>query len=49
MRDDELRAYVARTRAAQGLPPKVEDPTTLQRIADLMRATPGDEPHERAS
>lgn len=49
MSTDELRDYVRRTRAAQGLPPKVEDPTTLQHIADLMRAAERAEPHEQAS
>lgn len=28
--------YVARSRAAQGLPPTVEDPDTLARVAALL-------------
>lgn len=38
MSREELRRRVTETRAAQGLPPTVEDPTTLQRIADLFLA-----------
>jgi hypothetical protein len=34
----ELRARVAASRRAQGLPPHVTDPATLARIADLMAA-----------
>lgn len=34
----ELAQWVAKLRAAQGLPPKVENPSTLQHIADLMRS-----------
>jgi molybdate-binding protein len=34
----ELAAWVRRLRTEQGLPPKVENPTSLQRIADLMRS-----------
>lgn len=33
----EIRAKVESTRAAQGLPPRVEDPTVLGRAADLFR------------
>lgn len=36
---EELRAHVAQLRAAQGLPPTIENPTTLQHVADLMRTT----------
>lgn len=31
------REFVARTRAEQGLPPTVEDPVTLDRIAEVFR------------
>jgi hypothetical protein len=31
-----LEAWVIRTRLTQGLPARVEDPTALARIADLM-------------
>ena len=34
---ERLRKFVARTRAEQGLPPTVEDPTTLDRIAVVFR------------
>jgi hypothetical protein len=32
----DLEAWVIQTRLAQGLPARVEDPTVLARIADLM-------------
>lgn len=35
---EEIRASVAATRAAQGLPPKVEDPGVLERAAAVFRA-----------
>lgn len=35
---DEHRERVARMRAAQGLPPTIQEPTVLQHIADLMRS-----------
>ena len=34
--DDPIAAIVARTRAEQGLPPKIEDPETLDRVARLL-------------
>lgn len=34
---ETVPGFVARTRAEQGLPPKVADPVVLARIADLMR------------
>lgn len=34
---DATRALVAKTRAAQGLPPHVVDPFVCQRVADLLR------------
>lgn len=34
----ELAAWVADLRVSQGLPPTVENPTSLSRIAALMRA-----------
>lgn len=34
---EELREFVARSRARQGLPPRIEDPTALDRIADVFR------------
>ena len=33
----DLEAWVIHTRLAQGLPARVEDPTVLALIADLMR------------
>jgi hypothetical protein len=33
----ELRAYVAASRAAQGLAPVVTDPATLERVAAVLR------------
>jgi hypothetical protein len=35
--DPCLRKWVTESRAAQGLPPTVEDPKTLARIGRLMR------------
>ena len=32
----DLEAWVIRTRLAQGLPARVEDPVVLARIADLL-------------
>jgi hypothetical protein len=40
---DELKELVARTRREQGLPPKVEDPAALARVADLLRLAPDDD------
>jgi hypothetical protein len=34
----DLEAWVIHTRLAQGLPARVEDPTVLAMIADLLRA-----------
>lgn len=36
---DEQQQRVAAMRAAQGLPPKIQEPTVLQHVADLMRAS----------
>lgn len=36
MTTDELEEWVARSRAAQGLPPKVTDPVALARVARLI-------------
>lgn len=33
----ELRAYVAASRAEQGLPPTIQDPAALERIAAVFR------------
>ena len=44
MSPDELRAYVAETRASQGLPPTVTDPGTLERVAALFRLTAPNKP-----
>lgn len=45
---DELRARVAASREAQGLPATIDNPTTLQHIADLMRsASPPDAKRRR--
>lgn len=32
----ELAEYVKRTRAAAGLPPKIEDPETIRRLAAIF-------------
>jgi hypothetical protein len=37
---DQQRAGPAGNRQAQGLPPKVEDPAVLARVAELMDAGP---------
>lgn len=43
-RNSELVAKVARTRAAQGLPPTIQDPAALERAAAALRLmTPADE------
>jgi hypothetical protein len=34
--NDAVRAIVARTRAEQGLPPTIEDPATLKRVATIL-------------
>ena len=39
----ELHAKVVRTRAAQGLPPTVEDPADLERAAAALRLADFDE------
>jgi hypothetical protein len=36
MTAEQIRQLVERTRAAQGLPPKVEHPGTLERIVALL-------------
>lgn len=35
----EVAAWVTELRTAQGLPPRVDNATTQQHVADLMRAT----------
>jgi hypothetical protein len=40
-----MRAWVAASRAKQGLPPTVTDPATLERVAAVFRlVTSADEP-----
>ncbi len=39
MSREELRAWVAETRARQGLPPRITDPTTVARLAALVADT----------
>lgn len=39
------RAFVARTRAAQGLPPHVQDPEVIAELVMLFRPAPGDRDH----
>jgi hypothetical protein len=39
-----LRTYVAASRAAQGLPPVVTDPATLERVAAVLRLVAIPEP-----
>ena len=36
MDDQELEAWVTASRAAQGLPPKVEDPSVLAKVVNLL-------------
>jgi hypothetical protein len=44
-REELLRAKVTATRARQGLPPTVQDPGTLERVAAVLRLVPnGGEP-----
>lgn len=38
--DEPLAELVARSRAEQGLPPKVEDPGTLAKVATIFGASP---------
>jgi predicted DNA-binding transcriptional regulator AlpA len=40
----ELRAYVAASRATQGLPPVITDPATLERVAAVLRLVTITEP-----
>jgi hypothetical protein len=40
MNDEELREYVRASRAAQGLPPKIEDPVALAKIAAILFPNP---------
>ncbi len=40
----EIEALVSRTRREQGLPPKVTDPSTLARVADMLRLPDGGGP-----
>lgn len=49
MTRDELKAWVDRLRADQHLPRRVTNPTSLQKIADLMRAEPPQAEQPRAS
>lgn len=44
---DPIAEIVAATRAAQGLPPTVEDPATLDRVARLLASAAGREPASR--
>lgn len=41
MSPDELAAWVARSRAAQGLPEKVTDPAALRQVAVLVSGRSG--------
>lgn len=45
---EELARLVAESRAAQGLPPHLEDPVTVERVAALIEATPA-KPEREAS
>ena len=42
---ESISEFVTRTRAEQGLPPTVEDPTTIQRALDLFRSAREDATH----
>lgn len=35
--EDDLAAWVARSRAEQGLPPTIDDPAVLARVVDVLR------------
>lgn len=37
MSDDEIRSFLAASRAKQGLPPVVKDPATIARIVALLK------------
>jgi len=39
MTREELRAWVTETRARQGLPPTINDPTVLAKLATLVADT----------
>lgn len=41
---DDIDAKVARTRTAQGLPPVITDPATLERVAAVLRLVAIPEP-----
>lgn len=49
MTREQMREWVTRTRAEQGLPPRVEDPAALNRIAELLRLHDDDKQRKRAS
>lgn len=34
--DEDVKALVRRTRAEQGLPPKITDPATIDRVVELL-------------
>ena len=45
----DFEAWVIQTRLAQGLPARVEDPTVLVHIADLMSIQQGVDCHREAA
>lgn len=49
MRPSTIAEIVAESRAAQGLPPKITDPVTLQRIAKVVVATYDGGEHDAAA
>ena len=53
MISDEVRAWVAETRAKQGLPPTITDPATLAilaaAVAETMAAAEGGDGHVEAA
>lgn len=47
MDDDAIREWVVKTRAKQGLPPTVQDPVVLERIAAIFRTVPKEKAAQR--
>ena len=45
----EVAAFVAESRAAQGLPARVEDEATARRVAAVMVAAPATDGHREAA
>lgn len=46
---EQMKAWVAKSRAAQGLGPTVTDPVALDKVARLLLATPAPKTVEQVS